>query len=410
MADGTRRRLRWLLGSEGGIATDPSMQIVMLATAVSMSGVLLVSPIVSELADPFAVSPSRIGQILAVFTAPSILLVPFVGILADRVGRKPLLVGGIALVGLGGVAIAGTTDFTAVLVLRAVQGTGYAAINTIGVALLGDLYDGRRESTAQGLRLASMHTTTLVAPPLAGALVLVSWHYPFLLYAAAIPLAVWAWFTLPDVAPGGGMTIGRYVRDLASTLGRPALAVVLASFATRFVLTFGFFAYISLVVGQSYGGSAEVSGLAVSGFGLAAILGSTQVGRASDRWGIPGTLARGFVVLGAGLLVVGMGANLTALGIGVGLFGIGAALTGATQKSLVTQLAPDRLRAGAVAASIIVQSVGMSAGPLLLGATIAWTPIASSFVAFGVGGGVLGAGLAAVVARLVDAPTLGSAG
>lgn len=401
MGDGTGRRLRWLLGDAGGIAADTPMQIVMLATAVSMAGVLLVSPIVSALADPFAVSPARIGGIMAAFTAPSILLVPFVGVLADRVGRKPVLVAGIALVGIGGVAIAGTTSFAAVLALRAVQGTGYAAINTIGVALLGDLYAGQRESTAQGLRLASMHTTTLLAPPIAGALVLVSWRYPFVLYAGAIALAAWAWLSLPTVDAGTPMTVRRYARDLAGTLARPVLAVVLATFAARFVLTFGFFGYVSLVVAEAYGASAGVSGLAVSGFGLAAILGSTQVGRATDRWGIPGTLSRGFLVLGAGLLVVGAGRTLPALAAGVGLFGVGAALTGATQKSLVTQLAPDRLRAGAVAASIMVQAIGMSAGPLLVGGALVVGPVAVIFVAFGLVGGLVGAGLAVVITRFL---------
>jgi MFS family permease len=164
-----------MFGIEGMVIFQREMQIVLAMTAIGVSGIFIVSPIVSHLSGPFSISIAQAGQLVTAFVAPSIVLVPVMGVLADRVGRKPVIVAGLIIFGIAGVSVSLTTSFPLVLGLRAIQGIGYAAIIPIGTALLGDLYTQSREATAQGLRVSSIQLTNIISPPLAGALVFLSW-------------------------------------------------------------------------------------------------------------------------------------------------------------------------------------------------------------------------------------------
>lgn len=396
MADLVRGALRWVFGAEGTVALDDEMQIVMLATATGMAGVFIVSPIAAYLAGPFAVPEARVGELVTAFTAPSVLLVPVAGVLADRIGRKRILVFGLVTFGVAGAAVALTADFEIVLALRAIQGVGYAAINPMGVAILGDVYKGGRETTAQGLRALSVQSMALVSPPLAGALVLIAWQVPFLLYAAAIGVAAWAWVALPEAAPAAGRSLRGYATDLVRTLSEPVLAAVVLSFVVRFVISFTFFAYVSVLLAHSLGASAVESGFVVAAFGLTSFLGSTQVGRVAGALGGPTVLLVSFLATGAGMALVGVSGSYLALAGALVVFGIGAGLSAPVQKSLLTRLAPPHLRGGAVSAGVTFQSIGQAAGPLAMGILLLHTSAPAAFVVFGIAGGLAGAALAAV--------------
>lgn len=393
------RVLRWSFGDEGDVAADALLQLLMATTMMSVAGVFVVSPIVSSLAEPFGVSGATAGQLMTVFTAPSILLAPVMGMLADRIGRKPVLVGGLVVFGIAGAGVGLVGSFLAALVLRALQGVGYAATIPIAVAIIGDLYEGGREATAQGLRVAGIQTTSFVLPPIAGALVGQSWRLPFFLFAIALPVAGWAWVALPSFELEETRSVGRYVRDLAAAVGRPLMALVMISFALRFLLTFGFFAYVSVLLADVLGASAVTSGLVVGIFGVTSMVAATQAGRLADRWNALLVMVGGFAVAGVGLAAVGVISALPAIGLMTGIFGVGAGVTGPVQKSLVTQLATPSLRAGSVSAAVILQSIGQTAGPLVMGGLIATLSAAESFLVLGIVGG--GLGVASMLAAYV---------
>lgn len=367
----------------------------MVMTAVGVSGVFVVSPIVSTLSAPFGVSDARAGQLVTAFVAPSILLVPLMGVLADRIGRKPVVVGGLVVFGVAGVSVGLTSSFGVALGLRAVQGLGYAAVIPIGTALIGDLYAGSREATAQGLRVASIQTTNFVSPALAGVLVLASWRFPFFLYGLAFAVAVAAWSELPET-DADAVELRPYVRDLLALLSDTVIASVLLTFLVRFLLVFAFFAYVSVLLSRTVGAPTVVIGAVVSLFALVSLVSATQAGRFVEDRNPLVVLAVALFVTGVGVALMGVLAVYPGLVAGVVVAGVGAGLSGPTQKSLVTQLAPRSLRAGAVSAAVIFQSVGSAAGPFLMGVALDGFSITAVFTAFGVVCAVAGAGVVAV--------------
>jgi MFS family permease len=367
---------RSLFGKHAHILSQTDFQLLLWAGLLPSLGSGLVSPVLDSLIGPFAASPATIGWMISAFTAPAIVVIPLAGALADRYGRKVVLVTALLLFGAGGTAIALTTDFRVALALRLLQGIGWAGISPIIVTSIGDRYDGGAEETAQGLRFGVTGLSGAVFPLLAGALVAAAWQYPFLLYAMAVPIAVavWRWFEEPtgDPAVADGGSTDSYSRDLLALAGQPhVLAIVLARalYPTVFI---GLLTYNSVIVVRLLGGTPLQAGaltaLAYAAFALSA----SQAGRvtaALDSRLYPllaanASLGLGFaiVLFAPGVLVAGLGA--VAIGVGIGLLG-------ALYRSILTGMAPRGLRAGLVSLSEAGGRITATATPLFMGWVVA---------------------------------------
>src|SRR5688572_11949098 len=76
------------------------------ASIATISGVILLYPVLPVLAGDFGVEEARIGLAMAAFTAPGIVLAPLFGVLADLYGRRWILIFGLTLFALAGGAAA----------------------------------------------------------------------------------------------------------------------------------------------------------------------------------------------------------------------------------------------------------------------------------------------------------------
>ena len=131
-----------------------SLGLVYASSVLVIMGVNLIQPVLPAMIAPFGITDAEVGLVIAVYTAPAIVLAPLLGVVADRYGRRPLLVGGLILFGVAGTAVAFAPNFGWVLALRAVQGIGFSAVIPLTIVLIGDLLEDRREVVrpgAQGL-------------------------------------------------------------------------------------------------------------------------------------------------------------------------------------------------------------------------------------------------------------------
>src|SRR4051812_35841730 len=77
--------------------------VIAFATSVaSTSGATLLYPVLPGVASSLMVDADRIGLVIAVFPAPAMVLAPIFGIIADRHGRRWMLILGLTLFGLAG--------------------------------------------------------------------------------------------------------------------------------------------------------------------------------------------------------------------------------------------------------------------------------------------------------------------
>lgn len=409
-----------LFGDDAHVLRDTDFQLLLLANLVAPLGTALISPLLDSLQQPYGATDATIGLMMTAFTAPAVVMIPLIGVLADRFGRKPFLVGGLFLFSLAGTALAVTTDFSVVLALRFCQGIGFAAVTPVIITSVGDLYSGSAEATGQGLRFSISGLTQAVFPFIGGALVVVAWQYPLLLYLIGVPITIVLarCFTEPsetDSDPSLERDLeetqedrGIYTRELATLILRPRVFAVLIVRMLPIFMYMTFMTYISLLVIRSMNGSPRAAGalvaLASITYAVAATqagrFGSSFVGRTIPLGGAQMLMAVGLVTVAlAPTLVVGIG-GVIALGFG---FGLSLSLL----RSVVTAFAPTRLRGGLVSffesagrLSATIAPIAVGIGFELLGGSYGQTESLQFIVAgIGVGGGILSISCL-VIARL----------
>ena len=382
---------------------ESDFQLLLLATMFPILGTALVSPVLDSVIGPFGTTPARVGLIISSTTAPAIVLIPIAGVLADRYGRKPVLVGSLLAFGVGGAAIATTTDFRVVLGLRFLQGVGFAGIVPIITTSIGDMYDGPMEATGQGLRMTTNGVSGALFPLIAGALVAIAWQLPFLLYGLAIPIAavVYRWFEEPTADSEDGPNAENeglsYLRALLDVVLRPGVLAVIVARALPIVVWIAFFTYNSLIVVRLLGGTAFQAGLLAAIGNFLFAVASSQAGRitAVFRSRFYPLLA-GNLSLSIGLAVVLFAPDIVVAVVGIAIAGIGFGITLTLYRSVLTALAPRNLRGGIVSLGASGARIVATATPIAMGAVIATTEptmgLESGIRMAGLGAAVVGGG------------------
>ncbi len=369
--------LRSLFGADADVVTEKNFQLLLLVSVLVPFGNGLLSPILDSLIDPYGASPANIGLMISMLWAPSIFIIPIVGVLADRYGRKPVMTPSLILYGVAGTAIAFATDFYIALLLRFIQGIGWAGLTALIVTSIGDFYGGSKEATAQGIRQTGTNLSGSAISLIAGVIVVVAWQYPFLFYALAIPvaLAVYLWFDEPSdthtVAADGSGGSESYRRDLYALATKPRVLGILIARCLPIVVWIGFTTYNSIIVVRILGGTPAQAGLLYALGSLAVAVAASQAGRATaffrSRYQV---LIVMNALLGIGFVVTVLASSLVVVIGGVIVMGVGFGMGLPLLRSLLTAFASESLRAGLVSLGSTGGRVTGFLTPIVMGGLI----------------------------------------
>jgi ACDE family multidrug resistance protein len=358
--------MRGTLSTRFGNGHSPTVLVIFASTLVSVMGVSLISPALPTIQAAWGVSASQASLLISAFTFPGVVLTPFVGLVADRIGRKQVLVPSLFLFGVSGVAVVFVADFTTLLALRVVQGTAGSAIISLTVTLLGDLFTGEQRSRLIGLNAAILAIGAAGYPLLGGGLALVSWAAPFVSFALAILVAVAGSAILPD--PGGESTpvgLSYFVDAARAVPTRTALALYAAIFGIFVVLYGAQLTVVPFVLDESYGLSSGAIGLLL---GLPAVtmgMTSSQSSRLLGHLSPLRLIALGFLTYGVGLSVAALTDSIVILAGALFLFGIGQGFAEPITDTALNALSPDAFRGGVMSIRTSILQLGTTVGPPL---------------------------------------------
>ncbi len=122
------------------------------------------------------------------------------GSLADRFGRKPVLLVGLAIYVVFAAACAFATSFEMLLIARALCGVGAAATRVLSVSIVRDCYSGRQMAKVMSLSFIVFLGVPIIAPSVGQAILLVApWPWVFgILSIFGSAVIVWAALKLPE--------------------------------------------------------------------------------------------------------------------------------------------------------------------------------------------------------------------
>jgi DHA1 family inner membrane transport protein len=253
---------------------SPSV-VLFLVLFASQAGVLVLSPVLGDVAAEFDVSIATAGQLRIVAVPLAVVAALLVARWLARVSSRSLLAAGAALLALGSVASAAAPSFAALALAQIPVWTGTAVLVGGGIAAAASWSAPERRSRVVAHALAGPPAAWIIGMPLIGLAAEVSWRLSFLvLPLPAALLAGVALATRPADAPS--TTTGASLASLLRRAGprRWVVGELMANSAWAGTLVFS-----GALLTEVHGTSPTVAGLGLAAVAAAFLLGNLWSGR-----------------------------------------------------------------------------------------------------------------------------------
>lgn len=354
--------------SERSLLRDRNLHIIFSITLMVVMGVASIAPALPAIVRDLGISKLDVAWLITAFSLPGMLLAPFVGVFADRFGRKRILVPAIFLFAIAGTACAFTRDFNILLIFRVFQGIGAAAMGSINVTLIGDLYSGRRRVEAMGLNASVLSLGAAGYPLIGGALAAIAWYYPFYLSLIAIPIGIIVLTKLNNPEPDSREDFKSYLVGAWGYLKNMKVAALFAAGVITFIIVFGaYLTYFAIYMDDAFNVSGFTIGVFMSVSALAAAVVASQMGRITRRISEGMLIKVSFAIFGLSLILIPLMPSLWLLLIPVLLLGIAQGINLPSILSMAAGLAPTEYRAAFMSINSSMIRLGQTVGPPIVG-------------------------------------------
>jgi MFS family permease len=365
--------------------------VLALAIFASMLGVGIIVPLLPLYAEDLGATELWIGIIFASFSISRAIVMPFVGRLSDRRGRKLVLSIGLlayALISLGYIS----NSVYQLTLVRFIHGAASGMIQPVAQAYIGDISPKGEEGKWMGYFNAAFFTGFGFGPLMGGALtdhfgMTVSFYTMGVLNLLAFLTVV---FLLPEIRPREMATNPHSSFKEMSTSG-----MVKGLFSFQLVFSLGrgtFAAFLPIFAGIYIGLSPTLIGILVAVNILLMSLLQPYGGNIADRFNRTALVTVSSLVSAASIALIPLGGGFWQL---LGICALGG-ITGAIAVPAASALSVEEGRRFGMGSTMAILamafSIGMAIGPLMGGVIADFVDINSVFY-FGAGVGVIGTGL-----------------
>jgi len=364
------------------IYLDTNLQIIFGITLAYIMGVSSITPAFPKIVKELNISARDVGLLITVFSFPGILLTPFFGIVADRWGRKRIIIPFLMLFGIAGGLCFFVRDFKLLLILRLIQGIGAAPLGSLTVAIIGDLYSKKELVAAMGYNSSIRSIGSAGYPAIGGALAMMGWHYPFILPVIAIPVGFFVLFNLKVPEPENDVHVREHLNIVWKKLRSRQVVGLLVIGIIIFIMLFGsYMTFFPLLLGNSFGASSLIIGLIIASVSLIAAFTSSQLSKIVRLFSKKAILKMSFILYALALLIIPLISQLRLFFIPVIIFGIAHGMSIPVIQALFAEAAPLKYRATFMSVSGMTFRVGQTLGPFLMGLVTGIWGIGGAFYA-----------------------------
>ncbi|WP_458130131.1 MFS transporter [Pseudomonas sp. Z2-11] len=304
--------------------------VLMLGSSLTIMGSVMVTPILPRLAAEFGPIEPRADLLVPLaITGPALaiaLCAPLAGWLADRVGRKALLVATTLLYALLGALPALLDNLPAIVGARLLFGCAEAAVMTCCATLIADYWHGEERLRYVNRQVVTIGLVGALFFVVGGALGEHSWRSPFLLYLLPLLLVPAMMKVLWEPPVSKLQTAERLDESAPTKVAVPQLLVGYLMIVCGMVLTIVMPIQAPTLLVSLGVTSSTLIGLAAGLSLLATLVGSLTWPLLRRRFGIAGCNALLLTLMGLGLCLLVRAQSYNAVLLAVFVQGLGAGL------------------------------------------------------------------------------------
>lgn len=362
------------------------LAILLLSTFISLLGIGIIIPVMPVFATKLGANGLTLGLIIASFSITRTILLPVVGNLSDRWGRKGFLACGLLMYALVGLIFPQASSIANIIAIRAFHGVGSAMIVPIAMAYVSDMSPVGQEGRYMGMLNVAIFTG-IGSGPLLGGLFTDHWGMAAAFYAmSGLSLVAFLLVVLqmpsiearadrPQTA-GIFQTLGLMLKD------RRTRAILVARMSTMLIMV-PTMAFLPLLMAQWFAASGTEIGVVIACRTLANALLQTPFGRRAERCDKVSQLMAGCALISLVLCLVPLAWNFWVLLALFVLLGAGEAMVWPTLGALAAEEGRRYGQGSMMGIFNMAMSCGIFLGSMVAGGSVDLLGLRSTFVIVG---------------------------
>lgn len=289
---------------------------ILSISAITVMASAAVSPALANISNAFPEAGT--STIKTILTLPSLFIIPFSmlsGLLTRRWGNKTVLILGILIYLIGGVAPVLVDTIPQLLVFRAILGAGCGLIMPISLNLIAQNYSGSLRTKLTGYSGAVSYLMGIVASFVVAPVSSIDWHYSFYIYLVAILVLILNIAFLPNDKPAAKQEEKKEKKSVP-----PIVWWIIAGLFFVNVAFYAVPANVALFMKEQQIGEAQSAGTVISVFMIAGFIAGVILSKIQTYFK-KNTLVFGVAVMALGYTLLSLSKHLFLVIPGAGLVG-----------------------------------------------------------------------------------------
>ncbi|MEN9517527.1 MAG: hypothetical protein RLZZ381_115 [Cyanobacteriota bacterium] len=334
--------------------------LLLVSTLTVMSGATI-APSLPAMGEYFADVPNADYLVRLALTLPALLIAlgaPVVGVMIDRLGRKPILLVALVLYGLAGSSGLVLNSLNLILVGRVLLGISVAGIMTTATTLIADYYIGNARAQFLGLQAGFMGLGGVIFLSVGGFLADLNWRFPFAIYLFSLILFGLAIIFLSE--PNRNITINNTGNVNLETPQKLPVKLVFLTYGLGIISQIIFYlipVQLPFYLKELFAANAAQSGLAIALATLTSAIVSLSYRQIKAKLSFVAIYGVAFLNLGIGYLLISLGGIYAIVLLGLAIAGTGLGLIIPNMNLCLISVTPDTMRGkvlGGVTTSIFL--------------------------------------------------------
>lgn len=346
--------------------------IVISTTFVGLLAVPVVGPALPVMQGEFGIANRDIGwMVMSSYSLPAVIFVPLTGYLADRFGKKMILLPSLVLFALCGGLIGLAPDTDTLIALRFFQGIGASALATLNAALIPDLFSGRERVRMMGYTGATQSFGSGILPLIGGILASITWFLPFVTALLALPVGLYVLIYLENTQAATRRTGGSYLSHAWEHLAdRRVIELCFFSFGFIFVGFGAFVSYIPSFMTDSYGTGPILIGIIVAARAVGGTVSAMALNKLTIHYSSRTLVISSFVLLAIAMASIAFVTNPWWIIFSAVCYGASFGITRPLMQVHLFEIAPEDLRSTFASANGLAVRIAQTIAPLIAGLVV----------------------------------------